>query len=157
METEEFELVPASPIRRIEKRLKKLEKVDANSDIKKLTDHILDLIDSNQKVVEAVVISNNELKKEIARLPEKMEDFMEEIKHGFKTMKSPSHAVSEMPIDSLDVLLRQMNKLIIGNKKHLKVSNASLDHLYQINKRLKRIYFHNAQLARKVDLNNDEW
>lgn len=150
METEEFELVPASPIKRLEKKIKKLERLDNSSSIKKLTEHMVDLIDSNQKVVETMVNSNNELRREMSKLPEKIDDMVDEIKSSFRRIKSPT--TNDIPIDSLDILLRQMGELINHNRNHLAVSHESLDNLYQINKRLKRIYLHNAQIARRVNV-----
>ncbi|MFH1444935.1 MAG: hypothetical protein ABIF08_00445 [Nanoarchaeota archaeon] len=151
METEEFELVPTSPTKRLERRLSKLEKVDNSSDIKKLTDHILDLISSNQTIIERMVESNDRLRNDISKLPEKMDEMLDEMKNSFRRMKSQD--ISEMPADSLDVLLRQMRELIEHNKKHVKISRVSAEQLYEINKRLKRIYLHNTLSERKVDLN----
>lgn len=148
VETEEFELVPASPIKRLEKRLNKLEKYDTSSDMKKLTSHMLDVVSSNHTIVEKMVESNDRLRKDMSKMPEKMDELIDEMKNSLRKISSPT--ISEMPIDSLDVLLSQMRELIEHNKKHVKVSRTALDNLYEINKRLKRMYLHNVFVAKKV-------
>jgi len=148
VETEEFELVPASPIKRLDKRISKLEKCDSSSDIKMLSNHILDMVSSNQGMVERIVESNNRLRKDIARIPEKMDELIDEIKLSAK--RGGNSEIKEMPIDSLDALIKQMRELIEHNRKHLGVSQASLDHLNEINKRLKRLYLHNAFASRRA-------
>ena len=157
----DFELVPSSPIKRLEKRLNKLEKIDSSSDIKKLTDHILDLISSNQMIVETTIKSNEGLRKEISKLPEKIDEMLLEMRKSSgrfekiseKTEKLKTPDMDNIPDeDALGTFLSHMKELIEYNKKHLSISQESLEHLDQINKRLKRIYLHNAVISRKVDV-----
>jgi len=155
----DFELVPSSPIKRLDKRLNRLEKIDSSSDIKKLTDHILDLISSNQMIVETTIKSNEELRKEISKLPEKIDEMLIEMRKSgisenskkIERLKTPD--MDNIPDeDALDTFLSHMKMLVEHNKKHLSISQESLEHLDQINKRLKRIYLHNAVISRKVDV-----
>jgi uncharacterized coiled-coil protein SlyX len=80
---EEYELVPLSPIRRMERRMEKLEKAGTSTDMIK---ELIEVVKTNQQIVDDVVKINSEMIKRVSELSEsvskaasKMDDFMSRI------------------------------------------------------------------------------
>jgi hypothetical protein len=69
MSTEEYEVIPTSPIRRLEKRLEKMEDTSSTSQVQKLMEQVIELIKSNQRIIDDVVKANAELRDEIGKIP----------------------------------------------------------------------------------------
>jgi len=63
-EDENYEVIPLSPIRRLEERIKKLEKEREGFAYQGFMREILDLIQSNQKLVDEIVKANDQLRDE---------------------------------------------------------------------------------------------
>ncbi|MBI4174045.1 MAG: hypothetical protein HY517_00230, partial [Candidatus Aenigmarchaeota archaeon] len=57
MEEEEYELVPVGPLRRIEKRVEKIEKGGTSNEMVK---ELVDVVRTNQKIIDEVVKINSE-------------------------------------------------------------------------------------------------
>lgn len=82
-EEEEYELVPLSPVRRLEKRMERLEKVGTSQEMAK---ELIDIVRSNQQVVDDIVKINSEIINKVSELAmsvrdlsDKINDFMERI------------------------------------------------------------------------------
>ncbi len=67
MHEEEYELVPLNPIRRVEKRLERLEKAGTGNEIMK---ELIDIVKTNQQIVDDVVRINSEMIKRVGELSE---------------------------------------------------------------------------------------
>lgn len=83
MEEEEYELIPVSPLRRIEKRIDRLEKSGSSSDMVK---ELIEVVRTNQRIVDEVVKINSEminrvseLSTGVTKLTEKMNNFLERV------------------------------------------------------------------------------
>src|SRR3989338_9917909 len=83
IEEEEYELVPVGPLRRIEKRMEKIEKGGTNNEMVK---ELIDVVRTNQKIIDEVVKINSEminkvsdLNSKVTELTEKMGNFLERV------------------------------------------------------------------------------
>lgn len=75
---EEYEVVPLSPIRKLERRIEKLEERKSTGDTQNLINEVMDLVKSNQQMVNEVVKSNDELRRELQRIPEKVDEVLDQ-------------------------------------------------------------------------------
>ena len=89
-EREEYELVPISPIRKLEKRLDNLEEGKGNGG--KIDQDLLEIAKTNQEVVDDLVKTNakltnkiSEMTNEVENLVRKMESFMDRIEVAGET------------------------------------------------------------------------
>lgn len=64
---EEYELVPLNPIRRVEKRLERLEKAGTGTEMIK---ELIEVVRTNQQIVDDVVKINSEMIKRVSELSE---------------------------------------------------------------------------------------
>ncbi len=117
MPEEEYELVPLSPIRRMEKRLEKLEKAGTSNDMIK---ELIDVVKTNQQIVDDVVKINSEMIKRVSELSEsvskatgKIEDFMGrvEIPGNAEAPAAQQDKSGELQL-KIDKLEKRLNSLI---------------------------------------------
>jgi len=76
MEDDDYEVVPTSPIRRLERRLSKVESSSSGSEVGRLIEQIIELVKSNQRVVDDVIKSDAELRNEISKIPGKIDELL---------------------------------------------------------------------------------
>src|SRR3989338_9676503 len=86
LEEDEYEIVPVGPIRRIEKRVEKMERSGSGNEMVK---ELIDVVRTNQKIIDEVVKINSEminkiseLSSHVTQMTEKLTDFLERIEVG---------------------------------------------------------------------------
>jgi len=141
-EGEEYEIIPTSPVRRLEKRIEKVESGSYPSEIRKLVDQVVELIKSNQKIIDDSIKANNELIAAISKIPHKVEDLILEMREFMKLLKisAEEEEVSSVSKEVMQPLVSKMTELIEQNKKNFETNQAALTTLGIIEKRLKRLY-----------------
>ncbi len=107
--TEEYELVPMNPIRRLERKLEELEKRGSQG----LNEQIIEMIKVNQKIVDDLAKMNvdtvkaiTELKGSINELVDKLNDFLNRIE-----------VIEEEPSEDTKQLLEENKKLIESHQQ----------------------------------------
>jgi len=78
--SEDYEIVPLSPIRRLEKRIEKLEKLGSET-------WVLNLIRTNQKIVDDLVRVNTELLSKISVLVSEMQQLTKNLEKFLKNVE----------------------------------------------------------------------
>ena len=73
-EDEEFELIPLSPIRRMEKRIDKLENTTGGVDVREFFRELVAIIRMNQEIVGELAKSSDALRIELSKLPAKIDE-----------------------------------------------------------------------------------
>jgi uncharacterized coiled-coil DUF342 family protein len=121
---EEYEVVPLSPIRKLEKRIDELEEQRQTGDMRGLVREVMDLVKSNQQMVDEIVKSNNELRRELEKIPEKVdqvldqwEEFLEILEEGEKTVSSGGEGVPQDFSEKLGKLIEQNSSLLESNQE----------------------------------------
>jgi uncharacterized coiled-coil protein SlyX len=138
---EEYEIIPTSPIRKLEQRISRVESTSSSAEVRKLIEEIIELIKSNQRVIDDVVKSDAELRNEISKLPGKIDELLESMQPCRHLLKpSPTQdTLGDMSKDMMEPLTKKMEELIEQNKKSIEVNQATLTSLGMIDKRLKRL------------------
>ena len=127
MADDEYELIPLSPIRRMEKRLERLERTGtANETIKELTE----IVRANQSVIDSVVKFNAEILSKVSdmvtsvnAMTSKMGDFISriEVASGGAQQEGGEAAQSnelEQRVDErLSKLEKRVNAMILSTMK----------------------------------------
>lgn len=122
IEEEEYELVPVGPLRRIEKRVEKIERGGSSNEMVK---ELIDVVRTNQKIVDEIVKINNEminkvsdLSGKVAELTEKMNDFLARVEIGepAETPVSQEQKSPEMGL-RIEKLEKRINSLLLSAMK----------------------------------------
>lgn len=149
---DEYEIIPTSPLRRLEKRINQVESSSASSEVQRLIEQIIELIKSNQRIIDDVIKADAELRDEISRVPGKIDELLSSMHEFMEILKTSAteETVTDISKDVMQPLVNKMTEMIEQNKKTVEVGQASLTSLGIIDKRLKRIYlqFANANAYR---------
>lgn len=151
MEDEEYEIIPASPLRRLEKRIERIESSSSSSEIRNLIEQIIELIKTNQRVIDDIIKSDAELRNEISKVPNKidklidtMNEFMELLKAG-----AAEETVDEISKDVMKPVVEKLDELVKQNKTNLEITQSLLESMETLDKRIKRLSLEIAGIYRK--------
>ena len=138
---EEYEIIPTSPIRRLEKRINEVERTSTPSEVRKLIEQIVELIKSNQRVIDDIVKSNFELRAEMAKVPGKIDQLLSSMKEFMDMLKASAaeETVSAISKDVMEPVVNKIQDLVELNKKGAEATQAMLTSLDAIDKRRKRL------------------
>ena len=138
---DEYEIISTSPLRRLEKRLNKLEDSSSSSEVSRLIEQIIELIKSNQRVIDDVIKSDSELRNEVSKIPGKIDALLASMQEFIDMLKaSATEEETGMSKEALDPLVKKMDQLIEQNKGSIDSTKAILAHMGTIDTRLKRMY-----------------
>ena len=136
MSEEEYELVPLSPLRRIEKRMERVEKLGTSQE---MTRELMDIVRSNQQVVDDIVKINSEiitrvseLSVSVRELKDKINDFMEriEIAPEEAVQKEDKTKEIEERVDArLAKLEKRLNVLILSSMPRMRRSAPTIERI----------------------------
>lgn len=146
---EEYEVIATSPIRRLERRLEKVETGSYSSEVRKLIEQIMELIQSNQKIVQETIKSNSELRDELSQIPGKIDQLLSEIGEFMKLLRASSEEEGGTSPETMKPLLGKLTELVDSSKKGFETNQAMLTTLGIIDKRLKRLYLQSAGSLRR--------
>ncbi|MBI5355196.1 MAG: hypothetical protein HZB68_01950 [Candidatus Aenigmarchaeota archaeon] len=121
-ETEEFEMIPVSPLRKMEKRLEELERGRESVKIEFLVKEVLDMVKSNQSLVDEVIKSDERLRMELEKLPSKIDEMVTAWKEFISVLKEASGGDGAPSGDmgrKFDALLEQNNEMLKANREIL--------------------------------------
>ena len=139
---DDYDSVPTSPIRRLEKRMNTLEKASSSTNVSKLINQIIELIQSNQRVIADVVKSDAELRNEISKVPGKIDELIYSMNQFLDLLKASAaeETVAGLSRDIMEPLTNKMDELVDYTKKSMETNQALLSSIGTIESRLKRSY-----------------
>lgn len=133
---EEFELIPVTPLRRLEKRIEELEK-KASINERELYREIIQIVRMNQEIVDALIKANDSLRIELSKLPLKLEELTKKIDELIELIKAAGEEETESKA-SVDnkPLIEKIEKLTEINNKILENNEALISLLEEISRKL---------------------
>lgn len=141
MEDEEYEIIPSSPIRKLEKRVQRMESSSSSSEVRNLIEQIIELIKTNQRVIDDVIKSNADLRNELSKLPVKIDHLLDSMSEFIGLLKASAseETVSEISKDVMTPVVEKLETLIKQNKTTVETNQALLAGIDTMDKRLKRL------------------
>jgi uncharacterized coiled-coil protein SlyX len=133
---EEFELIPVTPLRRLEKRVEELEKKSSINE-KELYKEIVQIIRMNQEIVDALIKANDSLRIELSKLPLKLEELTKKIDELLEIIKAAGEEETKPVVDNKP-LIEKIEKLTEINNKILENNEALISLLEDISKKLSK-------------------
>ena len=114
IQSDDYEVIPLSPIRKLEERIRKMEREKEGFAYESFMREILELIQSNQKLVDEIVKANDELREELSKIPGKIDEMLKAWKEFIDILKEVGSAEA-----TASSLTEQFNKLIEQNREML--------------------------------------
>ena len=133
-EEEEVEIVPISPLRRLEKRMEKLEGSSTFND-KEFYRELVDIIRLNQELVDELAKSNDALRIELSRIPARLEDLTSRLNELLSFIKASE---SEEPSTVSGELGQKLEQLVDTNKKIVETNQSVVSVLEEMEKKIRR-------------------
>ena len=135
---DEYELVPMSPIRRLEKRIEQVEN-NPGIDSRDMFKEIIDIVRMNQQIVDEMAKANDALRIEISKLPGRLEQLISNLQELLTYIKaSASEEMSAPTQASLQPLLAKFDQLLESNKKIAETNESMVSTLSKLDEKLKR-------------------
>lgn len=139
-EKDDYEIIPLTPLRRIEKRLEAIETSKSINSLEKFIDKVIGMVEMNQKIVDEVVRANQVLREDISILiskidasQTKMSEFVDIIKEAGE--QESGENISKEMIDNVVGPLVQ--KMEAASNKTADTNTQMVETLSSIEKRLK--------------------
>ncbi len=139
-ERDDYEVVPLTPLRRLEKRLEAIETTKSMSHLEKFIDKIIDMVEMNQRIVDEVVKANQGLREDISILISKIDDSQTKMSEFVDLIKEAgeqegSETITKELIDH--VISPMIDKIEVASNKTIDTNNQMVETLASIEKRMK--------------------
>lgn len=132
---EEVEIVPLSPLRRLEKRIDQLEASIGSFDNKAIFKEVIEIVRINQQLVDELAKANDALRIEISKLPARMDELINNLNELLNYIKAS--APEESPT-SFKPLTEKIERLIEQNQKIIENNQSVLNVLSDISEKLRK-------------------
>lgn len=117
-----YEIVPLTPLRRLEERIKRLEMGTTLPQFQTIMAEITTLIKLNQKLIQEVMRTNHELREGLARLPEKIDRLTYSLNELLELIKSaPEEEAAAAETPEFREILQIQKSLLETNQQILQV------------------------------------
>ncbi|MCD6477252.1 MAG: hypothetical protein J7K26_03810 [Candidatus Aenigmarchaeota archaeon] len=139
-ETKEgYEIIPVTPLRRLQKRVEVLEKAGTIPQLQSLITQIIELVKTNQNIINEIVKANSDLRIELSKIPKKIDELIETMKDFMDLIETAgSEEIVGPGTESIKPLIEEIKKLSEENKKLIENNTAIMEALETINKKIKR-------------------
>lgn len=142
-DSDEYEVIPLDPIRKLERRIDEMEQKSQLSKEESLIRDVVDIMKTNQQMVNNMVDSTNNLKNSVEDLTHKMDTIIDDIGEFLGLLEEASEASLEQDInrnieDSLvSPLTEQMEKIVETNQQMLEGLSSVGEHLSKLDTKMK--------------------
>jgi len=138
MEQEEFELIPMSPLRRLEKRIEQVES-SSSTDTRGFLKEVLDIVRMNQQLVDELAKANDALRIELSKLPGRLEELINDLHELLSFIKaSATEELTTASPTNLQPLVEKLDQMIEGNKKIVESNQNLLSAIEDVDKKLRK-------------------
>jgi len=135
---EEFELIPLSPVRRLEKRIDKLENTTGGVDVREFFRELVAIIRMNQEIVDELAKSSDALRIELAKLPAKLDEVARGLNELISYIKAAAVEESTgISPETFKPLTEKLDELVQTNKKIIENDENVAGLLESIEKKLR--------------------
>ncbi len=135
---EEFELIPLSPVRRLEKRIDKLENTTGGVDVREFFRELVAIIRMNQEIVDELAKSSDALRIELAKLPAKLDEVARGLNELISYIKAAAIEESTgISPDAFKPLTEKLDELVQTNKRIIENDENVSGLLESIEKKLR--------------------
>jgi len=125
---EEFELMPSTPLRRLERRLERLEMEMSKKSGETFLKEIVDIIKVNQLIIDEVVKSNEALKLEISKLYPKLDSLVAQMSELLSFIRTSTYQEA-IGSEALRPLIKKLSEVSEGIKTLVDVNRQTAEQI----------------------------
>ena len=137
-----YEIIPVTPIKKLQERIEKIESARVTPDLQNLINQIIELIRSNQKIVNDVIRANTDLKNELSKLPSKIDELLTTINDFLSLVEAAGREEMEAKPqqaapDVFKLMVEELKKISEQNKKLIESNQSVLEELNKMSRKIK--------------------
>jgi chromosome segregation ATPase len=138
-----YEIIPITPIKKLEERIDKMESSGPTTNLQGLMNNMIELIRSNQKIVNDVIRANSDLRNELSKLPAKIDDLISTMNNFLSLVEAGSREdVTETPkpdfsAETLKPVVEELKKISEQNQKMVESNESVMEELSKVSKRVR--------------------
>jgi methyl-accepting chemotaxis protein len=134
---EEFELLPLHPLRKLERRIERLEEEIKKSSHTEFLREIVDIIKITQVMIDEIVKSNEALKLEISKLYPKLDSLTVQLQELLNFIKMSAFQES-LGAEAFRPLMKKMDEMISIMKEISNTSRQTAEKIEGLERRIKK-------------------
>ncbi len=136
---ESYEIIPVTPLKKLEKRVEQVENSGTMPQLQSLINQIIELIRSNQKIVNDVIQANTELRNEMSRLPPKIDELTSMLKSFINLVEAAGkeEVSAGNGGDTIKPLTEYMQKMVDQNQKILETNQSMIEQMENMGRKMK--------------------
>ncbi len=136
---ESYEIIPVTPLKKLEKRVEQVENSGTMPQLQSLINQIIELIRSNQKIVNDVIQANTELRNEMSRLPPKIDELTSMLKSFISLVEAAGkeEVSASDGGDAVKPLTEYMQKMVDQNQKILETNQSMIEQMENMGRKMK--------------------
>ncbi len=137
-DSDEYEVIPLDPIRKLERRMNELEESSNLSREESLIRDVVDIMKTNQQMVNNMVDSTNNLKTSVEELTAKMDRIVDDLGSFMDLLEEASEASLEQDINRnieksmVEPLTDKMQEIVETNQRMLDGLSSMGEHLSKL-------------------------
>lgn len=136
-DSEDYELVAVTPLRRLEKRMERIESTTP-IDARGIMADVIEIVRMNQLLVDELAKANDALRIELSRLPGKLDEMTTQLKELISFIKASGEEESAaVTQEAMKPVVDKLDEVVKTNKELSEKNDSLLELLDQIGKRLK--------------------
>lgn len=138
---DDFEVVPLTPLRRLEKRIESIETTKTTQNLERFVDKIIDMVELNQKIVDEVVRANQGLREDLAVLVGKMTDTQDKLSQFISMLREASESEME-GADShgiAEAIKPFADRITEATSKSIEMNSALMDTLSSLDRSMRKL------------------
>lgn len=135
-----YEIIPVTPLRKMERRLEDIEKAGNIPQLQNLINQIIELMRSNQRIVEEIVKADVNLRSELSTLSGKLEETVSVMRNFMDMVRAAGEAElvgTASTGEPLKPLADQLQRMNDTSQKVVEGNQAILESLDNINKKMR--------------------
>ncbi|MDD5416703.1 MAG: hypothetical protein PHU12_01880 [Candidatus Aenigmarchaeota archaeon] len=126
-----YSMIPVAPMKRLEARIEGLEKAGSVPQLQSLITQIIELIKTNQKIINEVIRANLDLRSELAKMPLKIDQLIDEMRDLIELIEAAGRQeTSGVGPEAMKPIVEQVKNLADQNK-------AMMEAIDNLNRKIK--------------------
>jgi len=147
---DEFELLPSTPLRRLERRLERLEQEVSKKSGEAFLKEIVDIIKVNQLIIDEVVKSNEALKLEISKLYPKLDSLVAQMNELLNFIKASVYQES-IGTEAFRPLIKKLAEISEGIKSVAELNKQMIEQMKSFETKIeKKLSFVSSEEKPKI-------
>ena len=138
-----YEIIPITPIKKLEERIDKMESTGPTTNLQGLMNNMIELIRSNQKIVNDVIRANSDLRNELSKLPAKIDDLISTMNNFLSLVEAGSKEdINDTPkqdvsAEMLKPVVEELKKISEQNQKMVESNESVMEELSKVSKKVR--------------------